>query len=672
MNKSFGSPDSDPDTSPRYQRAAIQVVALSTHTGRAWLAAAVFLIASWATGAFTPASIWPTFFGCNAAALMLFATGLRSAIEVSDWRRRKAGLSSLPAPAWAQHLRNLLLRPWNTTEPGDGSSQDRVERLSGKIAMLAAASINRLGARAASLAALAIFSMLVAFDNLSWVAQPLFLGPMAYTISGLCLVVAFGLLVVERGFAAADADEWPEAQSLMLLARLPIVTLSLSAFSLLLAGSGYLWAIKVPALLACLSILVALEFLVRAVVAMFGPQSDERPPQLLAESLFAGILRWPPRPLTALQAELRSRHGIDLRQIWALTFIGRTFPAVALAIAVVGWLLSGVTAVPMSGRGIYERFGRPIAVIHPGLHVGLPWPFGRTVAVENGIVHELATSVVSDGSDPSPPDAEGPAPASANRLWDGTHISEKSQIIASRSEGKQSFQIVNMDVRFVYRIGLSDRAALDAAYHTADIPALMEATASRVLVQDFAGRTLDDVLGSGRLEMADEIATAIRTDLDRLQSGIEVLAVVVEAIHPPAGAANAYHAVQAAEITAQALVARERGFAAQSANEAQRIASLGRDKATATARESVAAADVARLRFEAEQTAYRNVGQVFLDEAYFTQLTSGLGQAKALILDHRIGGLMAPTIDLRSMTMPIDPDAAPKASAPAGNDEVEP
>lgn len=231
MNKSFGNPDNNPDTSPRYQRAAIQARALSTHGGRVWLAAAVLLIASWATGAFAPASIWPTFFGCNAAALMLFATGLRSAIEVADWRRRKAGLSSLAAPAWSQHLRGLLLRPWNTTEPGDGPSHDRIERLSGKIAMLAASSIHRLGARAASLAALAILSMLVAFDTLSWVAQPFFLGPMAYTISGLCLVLAFGLLVVERGFAAADADEWPEAQSLMLLARLPIVTLSLSAFS---------------------------------------------------------------------------------------------------------------------------------------------------------------------------------------------------------------------------------------------------------------------------------------------------------------------------------------------------------------------------------------------------------------------------------------------------------
>jgi regulator of protease activity HflC (stomatin/prohibitin superfamily) len=199
----------------------------------------------------------------------------------------------------------------------------------------------------------------------------------------------------------------------------------------------------------------------------------------------------------------------------------------------------------------------------------------------------------------------------------------------------------------------------------------MQAAASRVLVHDFAVRTLDDVLGTERRDMADEIATALRADLDRLHSGIEVLAVVVEAIHPPAGAANAYHSVQAAEITAQALVARQRGAAAQSANEAQLAAIVEQDRATATARESIATSDVTRLKFEAEKTGYQKAGQVFLTEAYFSQLTSGLGQAKALILDHRIGGDLAPTFDLRRMMPPIDPDTADGSAAPPSSKEVD-
>jgi regulator of protease activity HflC (stomatin/prohibitin superfamily) len=596
-------------------------------------------------------------------------TGLRSAWQVADWRRRKAGLASLPSSAWSRRLRNLLMRPWIAPEAGNDQAQNHFDRWSDKITAVGVAGVSRLGARAVSMVALAILALLIAFPNLSWTVEPLLLGKIGYSISGICLLLAFALLIMERRFAAAEADEWPEAEPLMLLARLPIVTLTLSVFSLLLTTAGYQWPTKVPALLACLSILVALEFLLWAIIAMFSPQDDERQPPLLAESFIARGLRWPTRPVTGPQAEPGGRHGIDLRQIWALTFVRGAFPAVATGIAVVGWLVSGVSEVPMTSRGVYERFGKPIAIVHPGLHIGWPWPFGRIVPVENGVVHELATSV-GDETSSEATDAEGPAPDNANRLWDGTHVSEKSQIIASRSNGKQSFQIVNMDVRFVYRTGLSDQAALDAAYQTVDIPALMAATASRVLVHDFAGRTLEDVLGEGRLAMANEIGAAIRADLDRLHSGIEVLAVVVEAIHPPAGAANAYHAVQAAEITARALVARARGLAAQSANEAQLTADVEQDRATATARESIAKSDVARLQFEAERTGYQKSGQVFLTEAYFSRLTAGFGHAKALILDHRIGGQLAPTFDLRNMMAPIDPDTAGIASTPAAKAEV--
>ncbi|RMU54635.1 hypothetical protein ALP29_05198, partial [Pseudomonas syringae pv. avii] len=73
-------------------------------------------------------------------------------------------------------------------------------------------------------------------------------------------------------------------------------------------------------------------------------------------------------------------------------------------------------------------------------------------------------------------------------------------------------------------------------------------------MHDFASRTLDELLGEERTSLADEIGRSVQADLQTLDSGVEILATVVEAIHPPAGAANAYHGVQAAQIGAQALI----------------------------------------------------------------------------------------------------------------------
>ena len=72
-------------------------------------------------------------------------------------------------------------------------------------------------------------------------------------------------------------------------------------------------------------------------------------------------------------------------------------------------------------------------------------------------------------------------------------------LIASATNHRETFQIVNMDVRFFYRIRLTPQAALDATYKIADLPALIRSTASRVLVGVFASRTLDGVLGEERM-----------------------------------------------------------------------------------------------------------------------------------------------------------------------------
>jgi len=158
----------------------------------------------------------------------------------------------------------------------------------------------------------------------------------------------------------------------------------------------------------------------------------------------------------------------------------------------------------------------------------------------------------------------------------------------------------------------------------------------------------------------------VQADLQKLDSGVEILATVVEAIHPPAGAANAYHGVQAAQIGAQALIARERGAAAEATHQAQLQASIARDQATASAREINATAQAADLKFSAEQKAYASAGQAFVLEQYFSQLSQGLATAQLLVLDHRLGGSNhAPTIDLRTFTLPADP-VPPSQSAQPG------
>ncbi|WP_367257269.1 protease modulator HflK [Pseudomonas sp. stari2] len=633
---------------PRFQQAATQGRRLRRLAiGLGGLAVAGVVLAFF-VGLFASQSLWPALLVNQSAALLVLVAGLQSSWWVADWRARVIN------PV-------VPVTVVDETPASDGWYERLLDRLSRRSLHV----LGQIGAATLWLGGLALLALLGIEQVWNLTLQPTAVGLSASVSAAISLLLAFGLLVLERQLAQENPAQWPEAGALAQLVRVVIISLVLGALCLLFASEKSVWPVRLAVLIGILPGLVALELLLRAVLSLFSPRREQLEPVLLARSFVADLLRWPPQPLLALQHELHNRFGIDLRQIWAFSYMRRAFLPVLVLVAAVGWLLTGIHEIPLQSRGIYERFGKPVQVFGPGLHAGLPWPLGRVLSVENGVVHELATSVGENPAPVQPDPAEGPAPITANRLWDASHVNDKSQVIASSRGEQQSFQIVNMDVRFVYRIGLSDQAALAATYNSADVPTLIRSTASRILVHDFASRTLDGLLGQDRVGLADEIGRAVQNDLQKLDSGVEILATVVEAIHPPAGAANAYHSVQAAQIGAQALISRERGAAAEASNQAQLQASLARDQATANAHETSSTARAAGLKFSAEQKAYASAGQAFVLEQYLSQLSQGLGKAKLLVLDHRLGGSSnAPTIDLRTFTLPADPTPARTTAQP--------
>jgi len=266
--------------------------------------------------------------------------------------------------------------------------------------------------------------------------------------------------------------------------------------------------------------------------------------------------------------------------------------------------------------------------------------------VEFGPVHAIGLSdaPVDMGASVGPEDL---APASADRLWEQAHPAEVSLLIASEANGRQSFQSVSADMRILYRVGLNDAAALKATYAVATPEALVRGAAGRVVAAYFAARSLDDVLGANREAMAETLRTRLQLALDQAGSGLDAVAVVIEAIHPPAGAADAYHNVRAAEIAARASVAVEHGAAATIYAQSQQYAFDQVSNARANAAETVGAAKTAQLRFTADRDAAKAGGQSFLLERYFTALSNSLGKSPKTIIDHRLNWPEAPVLDLR-------------------------
>ena len=485
-------------------------------------------------------------------------------------------------------------------------------------------------------------------------------------IPGILLVISFGLLVIERTISFKTIRHWRYQQEYVGLTRVMLSLLLLLAGSLLLVIYSpmlTLWLIKLGCLLV---LLVALEYFLRVLMVMATPLPQDTDPRFLTRSLLAAQYRWPLRPLAFVLDTLEQRFGIDLRQVQAFRLMGKTIVPVVCGLAVLGWLLSGLTQVPLHQRGIYERFGRPMAVLSPGLHAGLPWPFGRVRAVEFGAVHELRLSDEPEqkARNDVPDSAEGPAPQNSWRLWDSSHLTDQSQVIASQAADKQSFQIVNMDIRLIWRVGLRNEDALNSQYQAEDLPVLIRSIARQVLVAQFASKQLDELLNEQRASLSTTLNQQIQQRLTALDTGVELLSTRIEAIHPPAGAADAYHGVQAAQIAASARVARERGYAATVTNGARQNAETRENDAQAFAAENLSRAQAAAAQFAADSQAWQQAGQAFILERRYHILSQTLAHTPLLILDSHLQGTNEPVLDMRQYPALSDSTAPQKASKP--------
>jgi regulator of protease activity HflC (stomatin/prohibitin superfamily) len=479
----------------------------------------------------------------------------------------------------------------------------------------------------------------------------------ANILAALVFALAFVSLVCERVMVEFPAPQLPEAPALHRLLLLTTVLLAAAACIELGRGAMFGWVRWAHWVVAIVPMLVILELAMRSLARLFLPAPAAANARAVTDSILAGIITGGPRaPGTLLKTHL----GLDFARSWALAFLSAAILPALLGTALFCWGLTGVKLIELGQRGIYERFGAPVAVLGPGLHLLLPWPLGRLRPVEYGTIHAVAIGVdeTATADNAEQVGAEDAPPLSLNRLWESAHAGQANYLVASPGTGQQGFQSVSTEISVLYRVGLTDASALQSVYEVADPESLIREAGSRIVLRFFNSRTLLAVLGERRENVAASLRNALAADLDAHHAGIEVVSVLIEEIHPPAGAAGAYHAVQAAAINASASISDERGRAERVAGVAQQEARQLTSAAHATSVERIDAANADAYRFDAERRAHAEGGAAFLLERTLSKIQAALAQKPLTLLDHRLSSTPGPIIDLRNL-----PGGAPRVSS---------
>ena len=200
------------------------------------------------------------------------------------------------------------------------------------------------------------------------------------------------------------------------------------------------------------------------------------------------------------------------------------------ALAVMGYLLSGIFTVAADEQAVIRRFGRVAARLGPGIHYRLPWPIDRVDVLKT-------TSVMKTGVGFDLP--EGDARVAGVEILTGD-----TNIVS-----------IAMALQYVIR----NPAAF--LFDIESPPALVGAVAESVLTETVLGMPVDEVLTTGRLVIQERVKTRTQAILDRYDSGIQITSASMMGITFDGSVAQAFQDVASAGADRENKINQGRSYA---------------------------------------------------------------------------------------------------------------
>ena len=219
------------------------------------------------------------------------------------------------------------------------------------------------------------------------------------------------------------------------------------------------------------------------------------------------------------------------------------------------WLLTGIYIVEADQQGVIKRFGEYVRVTSPGINYHLPFPIET---VQKPRVTEVKRAEIGFRSiDPGPPARYADRPNESIMLTGNLNIIDIDMIV--------QYRIIDA-VKYLFKVR--------------DLKSTVQIAAEAALRQVIGKHDIDEALTTGKGEIQEATKDQLQIILDDYESGLNVVAVQLQDVHPPKEVVDAFKDVASAKedlnkMINQAqgyfndLIPRTRGEAAQKVKEAE-------------------------------------------------------------------------------------------------------
>ncbi len=281
---------------------------------------------------------------------------------------------------------------------------------------------------------------------------------------------------------------------------------------------------------------------------------------------------------------LEENTGITMRSLWSLHLVKKVLPLAVMGIVLAIWLSTCVVQIESNQQGALFRMGklRP-ETMDPGIHLKLPWPMDRVDVYDTQSVQKVTIGYSRE--------------TDTDNYWTKGHDGEEHRLLLGGGE-----EIASINLVVQYRIG----DLMQYIKGSAAPESILEAQAYEIVTARTISTDLDSLLAEDREVFAKTFAEELSQRMEECGTGLEVVDVVLESIHPPVEIASVYQDIISAGIDAEYIILVAQQNAIITINDAEREAVTLVSDANVRQYESVARANSSVALFmaavEADET----------------------------------------------------------------------
>jgi regulator of protease activity HflC (stomatin/prohibitin superfamily) len=320
-------------------------------------------------------------------------------------------------------------------------------------------------------------------------------------------------------------------------------------------------------------ILVAAETALNLILNLYRPRRPGETPRPAFDSKVLGLLAAPDSLVRTINEAVNYQFGFDITSSWGYQLMLRSVARLAGLAAIVMVLLSTIVVVQPGEQAVRLRGGRVVGEpVQGALMWKLPWPFETVERYSTARIRSLVvgpkpfgtssvnfwpvdTATATDDRHPFIVLASSLAVQDSRDLGAGSFaaqaVGQPAAPAGADAAGEDAaagrvssrFALVDADVLVNYRIkadGLLDflsfsndtrtrRSTLDMRER------VLKAVAMRETSQYLSTRSIDQVLSPQGDSLVRQLRERIQAAYDRLDSGVEVVSVLIPTLRPPAG-----------------------------------------------------------------------------------------------------------------------------------------